>query len=167
MGLGDRDKALMAAMEDGLPLVSHPYEEIGKRAGMSESEVIERLSALRKEGVISRFGVVVRHHELGYRSNAMVVWNIADDKVAEIGGMFSSYDFVTLCYQRPRRLPDWPYNLFCMIHGRDREVVLSQVDKLVEECGLGDIEKAVLFSGRRFKQRGARYTKSRKKEPVA
>jgi hypothetical protein len=77
--------------------------------------------------------------------------------VAAIGDLLGNQDCVTLCYQRPRRLPDWPYNLFCMIHGQKRERVLQIIDAIVESEDLGDIPHKVLFSGRRFKQRGARY----------
>ena len=75
----------------------------------------------------------------------------------EIGQTFGSYPFVTLCYRRPRRLPAWPYNLFCMIHGRDREAVCAQVEQLAEDCGLVEATRDILFSRRCFKQRGARY----------
>jgi len=155
--LNETDRRLAAAIEDGLPLVERPYAEIGRRAGMSEDEVIAGLARLQEMGVIKRFGVVVRHHELGYRSNAMVVWDVPDERVAELGRCFGKYDFVTLCYQRPRRLPDWPYNLFCMVHGRARETVLEQVEYLARSCGVADLPRDVLFSGTRFKQRGARY----------
>jgi DNA-binding Lrp family transcriptional regulator len=121
--------------------------------------VIEQLARWQADGTIRRMGVIVRHHELGYQANAMVVWDIPDGRVQEIGEMLGKQGVVTLCYQRPRRLPDWPYNLFCMIHGRDRAVVLSHVKVLVgllsEQCGLTDVEYRVLFSRRRFKQRGA------------
>ena len=157
MELTDADHKLVAVLAPGLPFVSQPYAAIGKLIGMDESEVIERIEKMIALGVIKRHGLVVRHHELGYRSNAMCVWNIPDDKIDEVGKKFSAYDFVTLCYQRPRRLPEWPYTLFCMIHGKERDFVLRQVEQLAEECGLKDVERAVLFSGRRFKQRGARY----------
>ena len=80
-----------------------------------------------------------------------------DDAVAEIGKALAALPYVTLCYRRPRRLPDWPYNLFCMIHGRDRDAVADQVRFIVEQCGLHDIEHDILFSKRCFKQRGASY----------
>lgn len=153
----DRDRALLQAVEDGLPLVPRPFAEIGARLGMPEGEVMARLWALRNLGVIKRFGVVVRHHELGYRANAMVVWDIPDAQVREVGRQLGGFSFVTLCYQRPRRLPDWPYNLFTMIHGRDRAQVLARVEELVDACDLGGVTHEVLFSRRRFKQRGARY----------
>jgi DNA-binding Lrp family transcriptional regulator len=109
-------------------------------------------------GDIKRFGVVVRHRKLGYRANGMVVWDIPDDRVAELGSCIGQYAFVTLCYQRPRCLPDWPYNLFSMVHGRNRAGVTEQVESIVEQCGLQQIDHQILFSGRCFKQRGGYYT---------
>jgi siroheme decarboxylase len=152
---------LIEAIQAGIPLVARPYREIGARLGMSEQAVIGRLRGMIEAGIIKRLGVVVRHHELGYRANAMVVWDVPDERVEHIGVQLGDIDCVTLCYQRPRRLPDWPYNLFCMVHGQDREVVLACIAHLVEMLELGDIRHAVLFSGRRFKQRGARYRPGR------
>jgi DNA-binding Lrp family transcriptional regulator len=107
--------------------------------------------------VISRFGVIVRHHELGICANAMVVWDVPDARVREAGTILRALSCVTLCYRRPRRLPAWPYNLFCMIHGRKRAKVEALADEATAAAGLERCERAVLFSLRRFKQRGARY----------
>lgn len=155
--LDQADLRLVAAIQHGLPLSSHPYADLGLECGMSEAEVIERLKTMLDAGTIKRLGVVVRHRELGYRANAMVVWDIDDAKVSEIGQRISQLDFVTLCYRRPRRLPNWRYNLFCMIHGQDRATVLSHVHELVQQCGLDAVPHEVLFSKQRFKQRGAIY----------
>jgi len=148
---------LIEAVQDGIPLVSRPYREIGARLGWSEQAVIDALGNMLANGVIKRLGVVVRHHELGYRANAMVVWNMPDADVDRLGEQLGRQDCVTLCYRRPRRPPDWPYNLFCMVHGRDRDAVLECIDRMVEGLQLHDVAHAVLFSGRRFRQRGARY----------
>ncbi len=158
-GLSDPiQRALVDAIQGGLPLVSRPYALIGEQIGLSEREVIRRVRDLLEQGVIKRLGVVVRHRELGYDANAMVVWDVPDDRVGELGRCLGSFPFVTLCYRRPRRLPDWPYNLFTMIHGRDREEVLARVDELVTCCGLQAVPHQPLFSRRCFKQRGARYS---------
>ena len=157
MVLNEQDCRLIAEIQGGLPLTSRPYAAVGERVGLSEQEVIERISALQDSGVIKRLGVVVRHHELGYTANAMVVWDVPDERLDEIGAKLGAQECVTLCYQRPRRLPDWPYNLFSMIHGKERERVSAYIESLVEEEGLQNIPRKVLFSGRRFKQRGAKY----------
>jgi len=155
--LDETDRRLLAAIQSGLPLVSRPYAELGARLGLSEVEVMARLQQLQTRGVISRFGVVVRHHEVGYGANAMVVWDVPDEQVRELGRCLAEFDFITLCYRRPRHLPQWRYNLYCMIHGKTREDVLSNLEWMVNRCGLQGLSHEVLFSRRRFKQRGAMY----------
>ncbi len=157
MRVSETDRRILATIEDGLPRVSRPYLAIAERLGLAEDEVIARLRALQEGGVVKRLGVIVRHHELGYAANAMVVWDIPDGDVDETGRRMAQLPFVTLCYRRERRPPAWPYNLFCMIHGRDRQTVHTQIERLRAELGLTGIASAILFSCRRFKQRGARY----------
>jgi len=156
-GLQETDRQLIAAIQGGLPLVEEPYRAVAEEIGLTEQEVIDRIRVLREEGVIKRLGVVVRHHELGYRANAMVVWNVPDEQVSVLGECMGRFDFVTLCYRRRRYLPEWPYNLYCMIHGSSRDDVLDHVQQLVSECDLSEVTHEVLFSRRRFKQNGARY----------
>ena len=148
---------LIEIIQSGLPLVARPYKEIAERLGWSEEMVIDKLKTMVDGGIIKRLGIVVRHHELGYRANAMVVWDVADEKVDAIGKKLGMQDCVTLCYKRPRLLPEWPYNLFCMVHGRDRDEVLECIETMSEGLGLEGVAHTVLFSGRRFKQRGAIY----------
>lgn len=157
MVVEDIDRRLLAAIQDGLPLVPRPYTAVGERLGLSEAEVIARLGALLDRGVVKRLGLIVRHRELGYRANAMVVWDVPEAAVDELGARMAAFPFVTLCYRRSRRPPDWPYNLFCMIHGRERRTVLAQLDAMVRALGIAELPRAVLFSRRRFKQRGAVY----------
>jgi DNA-binding Lrp family transcriptional regulator len=159
------DRRLLTAIEDGLPLDPRPYARIAEGLGVSEEKVIARLAALRQGGLIRRFGVIVRHHELGYCANAMTVWDVADDIVAETGRRIAAMPDVTLCYRRPRRLPAWPYNLFCMVHGRDRAAVEAAVERITRDAGLAEAPRAVLFSRRRFKQRGARYAAAEPSAP--
>ena len=158
--LNEKDRALIKAVEHGLPIVSRPYAEIARQLDCTEQDVISRLQQLINNGAIKRYGIVVRHKELGYTANGMVVWNIPDDRVDELGICIGKYACVTLSYRRPRRLPDWPYNLFTMVHGCNREEVTQKVEEIVESCGLQDIEHDILFSTRRFKQRGASYTQN-------
>ena len=152
------DRALIKLVQGGLPIVPRPYEEIGRQLDLSETYVISRLQYLIDTDAIKRYGVVVRHKELGYTANGMVVWDIPDERVEELGMCIGQYDCVTLSYRRPRHLPSWPYNLFTMVHGCNREEVTKKVDAIVEHCGLQDINHTILFSTRRFKQRGASYT---------
>jgi len=153
-------EALIEIISEGLPLVKRPYAEIAARLNCSEAAVIDGIREISEHGDLKRFGVVVRHRKLGDRANGMVVWDVPDTRVAEMGHCIGQYSFVTLCYQRPRRLPEWRYNLFSMIHGQDREAVIDQVAYIVKQCGLQGIEHEILFSKRCFKQRGAAYLRN-------
>lgn len=151
------EQRLMGALQHGLELVPQPFARLGEQSGMDEAEVIAILKRWRAEGLIKRFGVVVRHHELGFTANAMVVWDLPDDEVERVGGLLAAEPEVTLCYQRRRHAPEWPYNLFCMIHGRARGEVEAAAASLRQRHGLSQVPHALLFSRRRFKQRGAHY----------
>lgn len=157
MELSREDQSLLARLAEGLPLVPRPYAEVAASLGLDEAGVIARLKALVADGTIRRFGVIVRHRELGYRANAMAVWDVPNDLVADAGRRLAGLPYVTLAYRRPRRPPTWPYNLFCMIHGRDRATVRGLVEQTADAAGLSGLPHAVLFSRRCFKQRGARY----------
>jgi DNA-binding Lrp family transcriptional regulator len=157
MSLALQDQQLLAAIQCGLPITARPYAALSERLGISEDEVLERLANLKRQGLIKRLGVIVNHRQLGYRANAMVVWDIPDDAVKDIGARIGAFAFVNLCYRRPRHGTQWPYNLYCMIHGKSRETVLAQLQQLTEACELSAYARQILFSRRCFKQRGALY----------
>lgn len=165
MSMADRelsplDRQLVLATQAGLPLVPRPYHALGEQLGIAAEEVMARLQALLEAGVIRRIGAVPNHYAIGYTANGMSVWNIADAQVDAIGERVGQLDFVTHCYRRPRHLPAWPYNLFAMVHGQNREAVLVQVEQiaaLIERefpaaCAAHD----VLFSTRILKKTGLR-----------
>ena len=152
------DRGLLAAIEDGLPLVERPYLDVARRLGLREHEVIDRLTRLSAAGVVTRFGCVVRHRQLGYTANAMAVWDVPDDVVEAVAEVFVQEARVSLCYLRPRRLPDWRFNLFCMVHAKTRCDALAVIDELDRAAETGCYDRDVLFSTRCFKQRGARFS---------
>jgi len=150
---------LLKALQTGLPLMSRPFASVAHRIDMSERAVLDQIKAWSDEGVIKRFGVVVRHHELGYRANAMCVWNVPDDAVEALGARLARVEGVNLCYRRERAGTEWPYNLYCMLHGKDRDEVRARWEQLRWACGLNGFDSQVLFSTRRFKQCGAHYAR--------
>jgi DNA-binding Lrp family transcriptional regulator len=160
MIVDDINQQLLVEIQHGLPIASRPYAVVGEKLGLSEQEVIARLAQLQSYGLIKRLGVIVKHRKLGYQANAMVVWDIPDEQVQLLGQQLSQFEFVNLCYRRPRQGAAWPYNLFCMIHGKSREIVLQQIEVLKQACQLQQFPQQILFSRRCFKQRGAVYAAS-------
>ncbi|SMB28488.1 Protein NirD [Sterolibacterium denitrificans] len=151
------EQRLMAVLQNGLPLELHPYALLAERAALDEARVLQLLESWLARGLVKRFGVIVRHHELGWTANAMCVWDVSDAQVSAIGERLARQAGVTLCYRRARDLPTWRYNLYCMIHGRERTKVEARVAEINRDLGLHAYPHEVLFSLRRYKQRGARY----------
>lgn len=157
------DRQLIAWLQQGLPLVSRPYAVIAEKLKLDEEQVLTRLALLKQQGVIKRLGVIVNHRRLGYKANAMVVFNVPDALIEQVGTEVSQFSFVNLCYQRPHQGEQWPYNLYCMIHGKNKDKVLQQLDYLIESCELSLCKYEILFSKQCFKQRGAFYPVSSEK----
>ena len=150
------DRQLIAATQAGLPLVPRPYDALGERLGVSGAVVRERLEGMLREGLVRRIGAVPNHYRLGFTANGMTVWDVDDARVDELGKKVGALDFVSHCYRRPRALPDWPYNLFAMVHGRNRGEVeryaLQIQSLLVDACR----EQDILYSTRILKKTGLR-----------
>ncbi|MDT8998044.1 Lrp/AsnC family transcriptional regulator [Paucibacter sp. APW11] len=158
------DRGLAALLEQGLPLRERPYAVWAEALGWTEAQVLSRLQRWLDDGSLRRFGLIVRHHELGYRANAMCVFDVADELVDERAAALARQPGVTLCYRRARG-PGWPYNLYCMMHGREREQVLQALGRAISAAGLDARSAAVLFSRRRFKQCGASYFRAHDAAP--
>ncbi len=150
------DRAIIVATQGGLPRVPQPYHAIAQQLGLTPEVVMQRLRRMLENGVIRRIGVVPNHYALGYRGNGMSVWDVADENVAALGRKIGDLDFVSHCYHRPRCLPEWRYNLFAMVHGRDRAEVLGKVQLIADLLGGQARGHNVLFSSRILKKTGVR-----------
>ncbi len=153
------DRRLIKATQAGLPLVAEPYAAIAAELGLAESEVLDRLQAMQDSGIIRRIAVAPNHYKLGMTANGMSVWDVADDTAIRLGEQIGALEFVSHCYLRPRALPDWPYNLFAMIHGSNRDEVA--VKRAEIRSLLGDALRAddILYSTKILKKTGLRLGK--------
>lgn len=150
------DRQLVRATQAGLPLVPAPYAAVAEAVGLTESEVIGRMTAMQARGVIRRIAVAPNHYALGMTANGMSVWDVADDRISELGARIGALPYVTHCYQRPRALPDWPYNLFAMLHGESREEVESKRGEVASILGQACRGHDILYSTRILKKTGLR-----------
>jgi len=150
------DRRLIVATQAGLPRVSRPYDALAAELGIAADDVLARLQRMLDCGVIRRIGAVPNHYAIGYTSNGMSVWDVDDTRIDELGVRVGALEFVTHCYRRPRRLPEWPYNLFAMVHSQNREEVAARVAEIA--ALLGDACRAhdVLYSTAILKKTGLR-----------
>lgn len=153
------DRQIVTALQAGMPLTTRPWLDLALDLGLTESEILSRLKAMKEDGIIRRVAAVPNHYKLGVTANGMSVWNVEDECVDELGAQIGALKFVSHCYRRPRALPDWPYNLFAMIHGSTRDEVAEKA-KIIEDltrdkCDGWDI----LYSSAILKKTGLRLAK--------
>jgi DNA-binding Lrp family transcriptional regulator len=157
MSASDRlDRSIVRATQQGLPLVSEPYRAVADSVGAPVEEVMKRLRRMLADGRVRRIGAVPNHYALGYTANAMSVWDVEDHRVDELGARVGELPFVTHCYRRPRRPPDWPYNLFAMVHGRSRLEVERALIEIRALLNASLRASDVLYSTRILKKTGLR-----------
>ncbi len=154
--LDDLDRRIIVATQSGLPLVSEPYTVIADEVGCSADEVMKRVTRMLENGIIRRIGAVPNHYTLGFKGNGMTVWDIPDEKVKQCGEMIGALDFVSHAYERPRHQPEWNYNLFAMVHGKDRSEVETKVQLIADMLGDDNRGHEILYSSRILKKTGLR-----------
>jgi len=153
------DVALIAALDAGLGLEPEPFGQVAGRIGTDVDACLAQIRNLIERGVIRRFGLVLRHRAFGYDANAMAVWQVPVGDIDRIGRALAAEKGVNLCYRRRTALADWPFNLYAMIHGKDRAAVEARIGEIASAQGLSGFESRILFSTRCFKQTGARHRK--------
>lgn len=154
--IDDTDRRILTATQDGLPMCSRPYHALGEELGIAADEVMARFNRMMASGAIRRIGAVPNHYRLGYAANGMSVWDVSDDVVGDAGALVGALEFVTHCYRRPRHLPAWPYNLFVMVHGRNRAEVEEKVRVIADVLGAWSRGHEVLYSAGILKKTGLR-----------
>ena len=156
MSIDSIDRQIIQATQAGLPLTPQPYQTLAEQLGLTADRVMQRMTAMQERGVIRRIGAVPNHYQLGYRHNGMTVWNIADEQVDELGRLVGQLDFVSHCYHRPRHLPEWPYNLFAMVHSKTETGVIEKIKQIADILGAHNRGQDVLYSTRILKKTGLR-----------
>ena len=148
------DQRIISRVQGDLPLESRPFAQLARELGLSEDEVVRRLRALKERGAMRRFGATLRHQRSGFAANVMVAWMVDPDKADEVGRQLAAFRRVSHCYHR-RPCPDFPYNVFSMVHGRSPEECRRLVEEMAAETKVEDY--LMLFSVEELKKTSMQY----------
>ncbi len=152
--LTKRDRELIRCIQNDLPHDKRPFLTIARKLGWTEDEVLNRIREWMDQGIIKRFGALVKHQNLGFKGNAMVAWFVPSSEVERIGRQMADYPFISHCYERPAR-PDWPYNLYTMFHASDKKEVESFVHRVAKDTGVR--EYRILYTVKEWKKKSMEY----------
>jgi len=152
--LTEVEKKVLASIQDDIPIIERPYYEMAVKVGLSEKIFLKTMQSLVDRGVIRRFGATIRHQKSGFEANAMAAWQVDEARINEVGEIMASCRHVSHCYRRnPQK--DWPYNLYTMIHAKDKPSCRATARKLAEQTGVEIY--TLLFSHRELKKTSMRY----------
>lgn len=148
------DKRALSCLDGEFPVCSRPFQVLAAEAGLTELQLLTTMEVLTDRGAVRRFGAALRHRTLGFTANAMVVWQVPDNRIEEIGSMLAQFPEITHCYHR-RPAPDWPYNLYTMIHATSRAECQRIIDRAAQAAGQD--QYLVLFSTEELKKTSLKY----------
>ena len=149
------DRKMIARLCGDLGAGLYPFRALAAELDLPEDDLLARIRGYQASGVLRRFGAILRHQTAGFTANGMSVWNVPDAEVERVGAVMTGFSEVSHCYERPR-LPDWPYNVFGMIHGQTEEQCRAVAARMAEATGIRDYD--LLFSLREFKKSSMVYT---------
>lgn len=152
------DKKIIRAMQGDFPLVAEPFKQIAEEVGITEDELIKRLEGYKKSGKLRKMGAVLRHRQIGFAANALCAWVVPKERVEETAQKMAKNPAVSHCYDRTI-YPDWPYNVYTMLHGRSREECEKIADELAAENNLTD--RIMLYSVKEWKKTSMQYFKEK------
>jgi siroheme decarboxylase len=152
--LTDLEKKIIAAIQGDLPISQQPYLEIAEKLGVEEEIVISILKNLCERGVIRRFGATLRHQKSGFNANAMIAWQVDEDRIDTVGKEVSKFSQISHCYRR-NPAKDWPYNLYTMVHAQDEASCREIAKDISGKTGIKTY--SILFSRRELKKTSMQY----------
>jgi len=147
--MDELDRRIISALQDGLPIVAEPYGEVGARLGLTTEALLERLRAMLARGEVRRLGASIAHRHAGVVANVMCVWRVPPEQVEQFAREAVRVAAITHCYERAAS-PEWPYNVYAMIHGQNQGDCEAVIQELCQRTGQHDY--VALLSTREFKK---------------
>ena len=150
----EQDKDFIRELQKDMEIIDEPFVKAANNLGITESELFEKMKQYEDNGVMRRFAAILRHRQVGFTANGMIVWKVPEDKISEVGAKLGAFPQVSHCYERPT-YSDWPYNVFSMIHCKTHDEANEMAKTIQNQIHVDDYK--ILFSSREFKKTRVEY----------
>ncbi|HJJ21718.1 MAG: Lrp/AsnC family transcriptional regulator [Candidatus Nitrosopumilus limneticus] len=150
----EQDKDFIRELQKDMDIIDEPFVKAATNLGITEDELFAKMKHYESIGVLRRFAAILRHRQVGFTANGMIVWKVPENRITSVGETLGSFPQVSHCYERPT-YDDWPYNVFSMIHCKTHTEA-NDVAKIIQNQIDVD-EYKILFSSREFKKTRVEY----------
>jgi len=148
------DKEFIRQLQKDLEVVDRPFLSAANALGMTEAQVFDKLRHYEEIGVMRRYAAILRHRDVGFTANGMIVWRVPEDQIEPVGAKLGAFPQISHCYQRPV-YSDWPYNVFSMVHCKSIPEAEEMAKEIQKHINVSDYK--ILFSSREFKKTRVEY----------
>jgi DNA-binding Lrp family transcriptional regulator len=150
----EQDKDFIRELQKDMAIIDEPFVKAANNLGITENELFEKMKQYEDNGVMRRFAAILRHRQVGFTANGMIVWIVPEDRISEVGEKLGAFPQVSHCYERPT-YSDWPYNVFSMIHCKTHDEANEMAKTIQDQINVNDYK--ILFSSREFKKTRVEY----------
>ncbi len=150
----EQDKDFIRELQKDMEIIDEPFVKAANNLGITETELFEKMKQYEDIGVMRRFAAILRHRQIGFTANGMIVWKVPEDRISEVGAKLGAFPQVSHCYERPT-YSDWPYNVFSMIHCKTHDEANDMAKTIKNQIQVDDYR--ILFSSREFKKTRVEY----------
>ena len=150
----EQDKDFIRELQKDMEIIDEPFVKAANNLGMTEDELFAKMKHYESIGVLRRFAAILRHRQVGFTANGMIVWKVPEDRITSVGETLGSFPQVSHCYERPT-YDDWPYNVFSMIHSKTLDEPNDVAKTIQNQINVDEFR--ILFSSREFKKTRVEY----------
>jgi len=150
----EEDKDFIRELQKDMEIIDEPFVNAAKNLGITEDELFSKMKHYESMGVLRRFAAILRHRQVGFTANGMIVWKVPEDRITSVGETLGSFPQVSHCYERPT-YDDWPYNVFSMIHCKTHDEAYEVAKTIQDQIDVNEYK--ILFSSREFKKTRVEY----------
>jgi len=150
----EEDKDFIRELQKDMDIIDEPFVLAAKNLEITENKLFEKMKHYEDIGVMRRFAAILRHRQVGFTANGMIVWKVPEDRIKQVGETLGSFPQVSHCYERPT-YADWPYNVFSMIHCKTQDEAYDVAKTIQNQINVDEYN--ILFSSREFKKTRVEY----------
>jgi len=137
------DKDFIRELQKDMEIIDEPFVKAANNLGITEDELFSKMKHYESLGVLRRFAAILRHRQVGFTANGMIVWKVPEDRITSVGETLGSFPQVSHCYERPT-YDDWPYNVFSMIHCKTHDEAYDVAKTIQNQIDVNEYK--ILFS---------------------
>ncbi len=140
------DLLLLDLLQDEFPLVSHPWQIIAEKAGISEDEVLIRLRRLTDAGVLRGIAPTLESDTRGPMRSTLIALRVPEEEIHRVAAVVNRYSEVSHNFRREHQ-----FNLWFTLASPSRERINNVLSEILSLTGVSQEDMLDLSTEKKYK----------------